>query len=179
MSGQSTSGSASADIPDDFSPDCFHRHSGSRDHEEFFDEQFQVNTTDASMKYWQVYDRTVNEEVPREKWSYNKATQVVTISGVEPFHTYTVSFLAYRIWEEISMYNHTTNNWDKEHLMQVDPRYPETRKYLTDWMENWCKTHPDTTVVRFTSLFYNFVWIWGSDERNRNLFTDWVPMTLR
>ena len=55
---------------------------------EFFDEQFQVNTTDASMKYWQVYDRTVNEEVPRGKWSYNKATQVVTISGVEPFHTY-------------------------------------------------------------------------------------------
>lgn len=28
-------------------------------------------------------------------------------------------------------------------------------------------------VVRFTSLFYNFVWIWGSNERNRNLFTDW------
>jgi beta-D-galactosyl-(1->4)-L-rhamnose phosphorylase len=28
--------------------------------------------------------------------------------------------------------------------------------------------------VRFTSLFYNFVWIWGSNERNRNLFTDWA-----
>lgn len=28
-------------------------------------------------------------------------------------------------------------------------------------------------MVRFTSLFYNFVWIWGADERNRNLFTDW------
>ena len=28
-------------------------------------------------------------------------------------------------------------------------------------------------MVRFTSLFYNFVWIWGSDERNRSLFTDW------
>ncbi|SCJ38522.1 D-galactosyl-beta-1-_4-L-rhamnose phosphorylase [uncultured Blautia sp.] len=86
---------------------------------------------------------------------------------------YTVSFLAYRIWEEISMYNHTTNNWDKEHLMQVDPRYPETREYLVNWMEEWCKSHPDTTVVRFTSLFYNFVWIWGADERKRNLFTDW------
>lgn len=23
------------------------------------------------------------------------------------------------------------------------------------------------------SMFYNFVWIWGSDDRNRNLFTDW------
>ena len=22
-------------------------------------------------------------------------------------------------------------------------------------------------------MFYNFVWIWGSDVRNRNLFTDW------
>lgn len=139
----------------------------------FFQEQFQVNNTEAAMKYWQVYDRTVNEEVPREKWDYDEKRQVVTISGIQPFHTYTVSFLAYRIWEEISMYNHTTNNWDKEHLMQVDPRYPETREYLVNWMEEWCKSHPDTTVVRFTSLFYNFVWIWGSDERKRNLFTDW------
>lgn len=139
----------------------------------FFREQFQVNNTEAAMKYWQVYDRTVNEEVPREKWSYDEKREVVTISGIQPFHMYTVSFLAYRIWEEISMYNHTTNNWDKEHLMQVDPRYPETREYLVNWMEEWCKSHPDTTVVRFTSLFYNFVWIWGADERKRNLFTDW------
>lgn len=139
----------------------------------FFREQFQVNNTEAAMKYWQVYDRTVNEEVPREKWSYDEKREVVTISGIQPFHMYTVSFLAYRIWEEISMYNHTTNNWDKEHLMQVDPRYLETREYLVNWMEEWCKSHPDTTVVRFTSLFYNFVWIWGADERKRNLFTDW------
>ena len=139
----------------------------------FFREQFQVNNTEAAMKYWQVYDRTVNEEVPREKWSYDEKREVVTISGIQPFHMYTVSFLAYRIWEEISMYNHTTNNWDKEHLMQVDPRYPETREYMVNWMEEWCKSHPDTTVVRFTSLFYNFVWIWGADERKRNLFTDW------
>lgn len=139
----------------------------------FFREQFQVNNTEAAMKYWQVYDRTVNEEVPREKWSYDEKREVVTISGIQPFHMYTVSFLAYRIWEEISMYNHTTNNWDKEHLMQVDPRYPETREYLVNWMEEWCKSHPDTTVVRFTSLFYNFVWIWGADERKRNFFTDW------
>lgn len=139
----------------------------------FFREQFQVNNTEAAMKYWQVYDRTVNEEVPREKWSYDEKREVVTISSIQPFHMYTVSFLAYRIWEEISMYNHTTNNWDKEHLMQVDPRYPETREYLVNWMEEWCKSHPDTTVVRFTSLFYNFVWIWGADERKRNLFTDW------
>ena len=141
--------------------------------EEFFREQFQVNATEAAMKYWQVYDRTVNVEVPKEKWSYDAEKETVVLTGIVPFHSYTVSFLAYRIWEEISMYNHTTNNWEKEHLMQVDPRYPETREYLVNWMKNWCETHPDTTVVRFTSLFYNFVWIWGADERNRNLFTDW------
>ena len=71
------------------------------------------------------------------------------------------------------MYNHLTNHWDKEHLMPIDPRRPEARAFLTDWLRNWCETHPHTTVVRFTSLFYNFVWIWGSDERNRSLFTDW------
>lgn len=140
---------------------------------EFFREQFRVNDRKAAMKYWQVYDRTVNEEVSRECWNYEKETETVHIHDIIPFHTYTVSFLAYRIWEEISMYNHTTNNWDKEHLMQVDPRYPETKAYLAEWLENWCKNHPSTTVVRFTSLFYNFVWIWGADEKNRNLFTDW------
>lgn len=141
--------------------------------EEFFDQQFKLNTSDASLKYWQVYDRTTNTEVPKEQWSFNAETETVEISGITPFHTYTVSFLAYRIWEEISMYNHTTNNWNKEHLMQIDPRYPEVQEYLLNWMENWCITHPDTTVVRFTSLFYNFVWIWGASEQNRNLFTDW------
>ncbi|MCD8074322.1 MAG: 1,3-beta-galactosyl-N-acetylhexosamine phosphorylase [Lachnospiraceae bacterium] len=139
----------------------------------FFEEQFRINDSEAALKYWEVYDRTTNQKVAREKWSYDPAAGRVTIHDVALFHKYTVSFLAYRIWEEISMYNHTTNHWDKEHLMQIDPRYPETQEYLLGWMKNWCETHPDTTVVRFTSMFYNFVWIWGSNERNRNLFTDW------
>lgn len=141
--------------------------------ESFFAEQFSVNDTEAAFKYWEVYDRTVNEKVASEKWSYDREAGTVTLKGITPFHKYTVSFLAYRIWEEISMYNHTTNNWDKEHLMQIDPRYPETQEYMLSWMKNWCETHPDTTVVRFTSMFYNFVWIWGSSERNRQLFSDW------
>lgn len=141
---------------------------------DFFDEQFRVNDSEASMKYWQVYDRTTNDLVDASKWSYNKEKGTVDVSGVTQWHNYTVSFLAYRIWEEISMYNHTTNNWDKEHLMQIDPVYPETQEYLKKWMVNWCETHPDTTVVRFTSMFYNFVWIWGSSERNRHLYSDWA-----
>ena len=140
---------------------------------DFFEEQFSVNDTKEAFKYWQVYDRTSNQLVAVSDWIYDADSGCVTIKNAVPYHKYTVSFLAYRIWEEISMYNHTTNHWDKEHLMQIDPMYPETREYMCSWMKTWCETHPDTTVVRFTSLFYNFVWIWGSDERNRHLFTDW------
>ncbi len=142
--------------------------------ESFFAEQFAVNDTPQALAYWEVYDRTVNRKVPEDRWSYDREKQTVTLTGITPFHKYTVSFLAYRIWEEISMYNHTTNHWDKEHLMQIDPRYPEVQEYLLSWMKNWCETHPDTTVVRFTSMFYNFVWIWGSDAKNRQLFSDWA-----
>lgn len=142
--------------------------------EDYFEEQFRVNDSAEAMKYWQVYDRTAGTLVDASKWHYNKKGQTVVIEGVSPWHNYTVSFLAYRIWEEISMYNHTTNNWDKEHLMQIDPVYSETQSYMLDWMKNWCETHPDTTVVRFTSMFYNFVWIWGSSARNRQLYSDWA-----
>ena len=141
---------------------------------DYFDEQFRINDSDASMKYWQVYDRTTDTLVDASKWSYDKASGSVNIEDVSAWHRYTVSFLAYRIWEEISMYNHTTNNWDKEHLMQIDPVYPETQEYMKNWLTQWCKTHPATTVVRFTSMFYNFVWIWGSHERNRQLYSDWA-----
>lgn len=141
---------------------------------DFFAEQFRVNDSADAMKYWQVYDRTTDTVVDASKWRYDREAQTVVLTGIVPWHKYTVSFLAYRIWEEISMYNHTTNNWDKEHLMQIDPVYPETQAYMKDWMTKWCETHPDTTVVRFTSMFYNFVWIWGSSERNRHLYSDWA-----
>lgn len=141
--------------------------------DDFFDQQFVVNDSKESMKYWQVFDRTTGQEISNNFWTYEKEAGNVIVNNVIPYHSYTVSFLAYRIWEEISMYNHTTNNWDKEHLMPIDPVYPETQEYMLSWLKNWCETHPATTVVRFTSMFYNFVWIWGSSERNRNLFTDW------
>lgn len=138
----------------------------------FYPDQFKVNDGAAALPYWQVYDRTTGQEVPRSAWQWNAETAAVTIQTT-PFHAYTVSFLAYRVWEEISMYNHVTNHWDKEHLMPIDPRTPAAQAYLSGWLDNWCKTHPHTTVVRFTSMFYNFVWMWGSDERNRTLFSDW------
>ena len=136
----------------------------------FFDEQFQLNDSPEALRYWQVYDRTSDTEVPRDKWCYQDGAVVIR---TEPWHEYTVSFLCWRIWEEINMYNHTTNNWTSEHLRQLDPRHPLAWEYLQKWLENWCVHNPDTTVVRFTSLFYNFVWIFGSDMRRRTRFTDW------
>ena len=141
--------------------------------EDFFTEQFKINDSKDSLKYWQVYDRTTEQEICRDQWIYDRDSECIIISSIQPWHRYTVSFMAYRIWEEISMYNHTTNHWDKEHLMQIDPFHKETQDYMLQWLDNWCQEHTETSVVRFTSMFYNFVWIWGSDDNNKHLFTDW------
>nr|WP_319473864.1 1,3-beta-galactosyl-N-acetylhexosamine phosphorylase [uncultured Sphaerochaeta sp.] len=138
----------------------------------YFAKQFEVN--EDSVSYWQGFDRTTGEEVIASSWQYDATTKMVTIEGCTPFHQYSVNFLAFRIWEEINMYNHVTNDWKSEPLRQLDPRYPEVQSYLRSYLVRWCEEHPETDVVRFTSLFYNFVWIWGGDERNRNLFTDWA-----
>ena len=140
--------------------------------EGFFDEQFQLNDSPDALPFWQVYDRTTDQDVPKENWKYENGE--VTVSPAVPWHRYTVSFLAWRIWEEINMYNHTTNHWTSEHLRQLDPRHPLAWEYLQKWLRDWCQQNPDTTVVRFTSLFYNFVWIFGSDMRRRNRYTDWA-----
>ena len=140
----------------------------------FSKDQLAVDDSPQSMRHWQVYDRTTDKLLDTSCWSYDSGAQRVYINKLTQWHTYTVSFLAYRIWEEISMYNHITNGWTKERLMQLDPMYEQAQQYLLSWMDTWCCEHPTTTVVRFTSLFYNFVWIWGSSERHRNLFTDWA-----
>lgn len=152
----------------------------------YFRDQFTI-TGDDYKEFWQVFDRTTGTEHPIDKWSYDKSTGLVTIESAKPWHKYTVNFLATRLWEEISMYNHITNDWgDKERLMAVEPRYPETRENILKWLEDWCIKNPQTTVVRFTSLFYNFAWFWGEDKKNRSLFSDWGsydftvnPLSLR
>ena len=141
----------------------------------YYREQFVVNAEDSPKTWWQVFDRTTGQEVPKSRWSFNAKKGTVTITGAKPAHTYTVNFLAFRIWEEISMYNHLTNNWgDREHLAAVDPMHPETQKAILAFLEQWLKDHPDTTVVRFTSMFYNFSWFWGADHaRLRDIYSDW------
>ncbi|MCF7689173.1 MAG: 1,3-beta-galactosyl-N-acetylhexosamine phosphorylase [Cephaloticoccus sp.] len=141
----------------------------------FFTEQFRVNFKDSPKQWWQVFDRTSGCEVPKSQWSVQPKQGTLVITGTEPGHKYTVNFLAFRIWEEISMYNHLTNDWgDREHLAAVDPMQPATQKVLLAYLEQWLGDHPDTKVVRFTSLFYNFSWFWGEDRTTlRDVYSDW------
>ena len=140
----------------------------------YFREQFVVNFQDAPKRWWQVFDRTTGREVPRQRWTCAPTRGTVTIRGATPGHQYTVNFLTFRTWEEISMYNHITNNWaDREHLAAVDPMHPETQAVLLAYLEQWLNDHPDTTVVRFTSMFYNFTWFWGDNPNLRYVYSDW------
>lgn len=137
-------------------------------------QQFAVNEAKESVHLWQVFDRTTGKELPCTRWHYEQSSAAVVVQDAVPWHIYTVNFLALRIWEEISMYNHVTNDWNTEHLKQLDPVYPEVQTYLCSFLERWCEAHPKTNVVRFTSLFYNFVWIWGKEPENECLYHDWA-----
>ncbi|WP_368087468.1 1,3-beta-galactosyl-N-acetylhexosamine phosphorylase N-terminal domain-containing protein, partial [Bifidobacterium bifidum] len=82
----------------------------------FFEEQLKPNRDADPHKYWEVVDRTTNEVVDASLWTLDEDTDTVHVSGAELMHEYTVSFLAYIIWDPVEMYNHLTNGWgDKEH----------------------------------------------------------------
>ena len=140
----------------------------------FFREQFKVNVNDAPKRWWQVFDRTTGEEIPVDRWQVDVDAGTVAIMDTRPWHNYTVNFLAYRIWEAISMYNHITNDWgDREHLMPIDPIYPETQEFMLQYLDRWLAEHPRTKVVRFTSMFYNFAWFWGDLNPLRYTYAEW------
>ena len=140
----------------------------------FFREQFEVNANDDPKTWWQVFDRTTAEEVIKDQWTFDSDSGTVTIKNAKKWHKYTVNFLAYRIWEGISMYNHITNDWgDREHQMPIDPIYPEAQQAMLNYLKKWLDEHPGTKIVRFTSLFYNFAWFWGDPAIQKFRYADW------
>jgi len=108
-----------------------------------------------SFAYWEVMDRTEGSLVSSADWKYDAKCGVVTISETKKGHLYTVSFMVRLIWDVTSRHNHITNNWTGEHVMAVDPSYPETYKHLMSYFDKWLKEHPRTNVVRFTTLAYH------------------------
>ena len=132
-------------------------------------ELMQVNTNDDITRWWEVMDRTTGQPVPPEQWSY--ADGSVTVQAV-PFHEYTVSFLAYLIWDPVHMYNATTNGWTNfEHQITFDVRQPKTHKYSMERLRKFIQEHPYVNVIRYTTFFHQFTLIF--DELKREKFVDW------
>lgn len=140
--------------------------------EGFFEEQIVPNYDDDPKQYWEVRDRTSGEVIKIECWDVNQETNEVYISDVIPFHEYTVSFLAYMIWDPTQMYNHITNDWgDVPHDIPFDVRKPHSRRYMMDYLMKWLKDNPDTDVVRFTTFFYHFTLFFNQVGKEK--FVDW------
>ena len=132
-------------------------------------ELMQVNTNDDITRWWEVMDRTTGQPVPPEQWSY--ADGSVTVQAI-PFHEYTVSFLAYLIWDPVHMYNATTNGWTNfEHQITFDVRQPKTHKYSMERLRKFIAEHPYVNVIRYTTFFHQFTLIF--DELKREKFVDW------
>ena len=132
-------------------------------------ELMKVNDHDDITRWWEVMDRTTGQPVPPEQWSY--ADGSVTVQAV-PFHEYTVSFLAYLIWDPVHMYNATTNGWTNfEHQITFDVRQPKTHKYSMERLRKFIAEHPYVDVIRYTTFFHQFTLIF--DELKREKFVDW------
>ena len=129
------------------------------------------NCRDDIRRWWEVMDRTSGAPVPAEKWSYEEATGDVTIQTV-PFHEYTVSFLAYIMWDPVHMYNAVTNDWkDVEHQITFDVRQPKTHDFTMKRLRRFIEDHPYVNVLRFTTFFHQFTLVF--DELAREKYVDW------
>ena len=93
-------------------------------------ELMKVNDHDDIARWWEVIDRTTGEPLDAAAWHYDAATESVVIDAPAAYHDYTVSFLAYLIWDPVHMYNSVINDWkDVEHQIPFDVRQPKTHAY--------------------------------------------------
>ena len=131
-----------------------------------------VNTRDDIYRWWEVIDRTTGEPVSTELWSYDEETGNVVIRAAKLFHEYTVSFLAYIMWDPVHMYNAVVNDWkDVEPQITFDVRQPKTKAYSLERLRRFLDTHEYVDVVRFTTFFHQFTLIF--DELAREKYVDW------
>ena len=131
-----------------------------------------VNTRDDIRRWWEVMDRTTGEPVPTDQWSYEEETGNVVILSAKRFHEYTVSFLAYIMWDPVHMYNAVVNDWkDVEPQITFDVRQPKTRANSLERLRRFLDTHEYVNVVRFTTFFHQFTLVF--DELAREKYVDW------
>ena len=133
-------------------------------------ELMEVNTRDDIKRWWEVVDRTTGEPIAPSAWRYEEGN--VVIDTPQDFHDYTVSFLAYLIWDPVHMYNAVTNDWkDFEHQITFDVRQPKTKKFTMERLRKFIADHPHVNVIRYTTFFHQFTLVF--DELKREKYVDW------
>ena len=133
----------------------------------FHTQQLKVNEIDDPKEWWEVIDRNTGKVV--NDWTYNDG--VVTIKS-KKFHVYTVSFLAFLIWDPVHMYNFITNDWkDAPHQITYDVRQPKTQVYVKEKLKRFIEDNPHVDVIRFTTFFHQFTLTF--DDQKREKFVEW------
>lgn len=141
----------------------------------YYKEQIEPDYDYDPKKWWEVIDRTTGDIVDTDNWQIDKEKDVVKIKSI-PFHVYTVTFLAYGIWDPVQMYNYITNSWkDIEHQIPIDVRYEKSSKYMEERLEKWLIDNPKTDVVRFTTFFYQFSLVFNENALEK--YVDWFGYT--
>ena len=160
-----------------------------------------VNSRDDIKKWWEVIDRTTGEivsfagtakggcegapkgedsecaagregAVSETVWRYEEEAGDVVIDGAKDFHNYTVSFLAYIMWDPVHMYKAVTNDWKGvEKQITFDVRQPKTKAFSMERLRRYIAENPHIDVIRYTTFFHQFTLIF--DEFAREKYVDW------
>lgn len=133
-----------------------------------YPDMLRVNDNDDIKRWWEVINRTTGEVVT--DWEYENGE--VTINNPELFCDYTVSFLAYIMWDPVHMYNAVVNDWkDVEHQITFDVRQPKTKAFTMERLRKYIRDNQHIDVIRFTTFFHQFTLIF--DELAREKYVDW------
>ncbi len=136
------------------------------------DQLLKPNDHDDITRWWEVMDRTAGTPLSPERWHYDAETGCVVIPSPEAYHEYTVSFLAYLIWDPVHMYNAVVNDWKNfEHQITFDVRQPKTHAYTMERLRRFIADHPYVNVIRYTTFFHQFTLVF--DELRREKYVDW------
>lgn len=123
-------------------------------------------------RWWEVVDRTDGTVLDPSSWEFDEESGDVTFECAKPFHEYTVSFLAFIIWDPVHMYNAVVNDWkDVEHQITFDVRQPKTREFTMKRLRKFIEEHPYVDVIRYTTFFHQFTLVF--DELARERYVDW------
>jgi 1,3-beta-galactosyl-N-acetylhexosamine phosphorylase len=105
-------------------------------------------------------------------WQYDRNTGCAVIFDTTAYHEYSVSFLAFLMWDPVHMYNATVNGWDDaEKQITFDVRQPKTKAYSKERLRKFLRNRPYVDVVRFTTFFHQFTLIF--DDLRRGKYVDW------